>query len=469
MFGMGDEAKRIQALAVSLTDRYMPRRNQPDKAIDLFDEAAARAVVESFREKREIHEDVTGLEKEELFAKLEDELEEKIAEALATGERERAAELENQLETLRAERTYGLVEEGSLPPRPVLVTEDHLREVITQMSGVPLTRLSCSERDRLLRLEDELRAEVINQDEAILSVSKAIRRARSGLKDPNRPMGSFIFLGPTGVGKTHFTKALAKTLFDDSDAIIKIDMSEYMEKHSVSRLIGAPPGYVGYEEGGQLTEQIRQRPYSIVLLDELEKAHPDVFNVLLQVLEEGRLTDGLGRQIDCRNILVIGTSNLGARSGSAGGSFGFSSGRDSDDRMRDQAQYMQAVEQFFRPEFINRLDDVVIFQRLTREDLRPVLDLQLQDFEHRLASRKCTVTLTDAAKELVVAEGFHPDYGARPLRRVIERRIEDPLSELILKGGLPDDSQVVIDGVAGELHFTIREKSRVLTPSSVGV
>lgn len=463
MFGMGDEARRIQELAVSLTNRYMPRRNQPDKAIDLFDEAAARAVVRSFRENQEVGVGFHGREKEALVSLLE----EKREKPVTSGERERAAELEDEPKILRAGRKDSLIEQESLPPRPIFVTEDHLREVITQMSGVPLTRLSRSEKERLLHLEDELGAEVINQDKAILSVSKAIRRARSGLKDPNRPMGSFIFLGPTGVGKTHLTKALAKTLFDDSDAIIKIDMSEYMEKHSVSRLIGAPPGYVGYEEGGQLTEQIRQRPYSIVLLDELEKAHPDVFNVLLQVLEEGRLTDGLGRQVDCRNILVIGTSNLGARSGSAGGSFGFSSGRDSDDRMRDRAQYMQAVEQFFRPEFLNRLDDVVIFQRLTREDLRPVLELQLQNFEHRLASRKCTVTLTDAAKELVVAEGFHPDYGARPLRRVIERRIEDPLSELILKGGLPDNSQVVIDGVAGELHFTIREKSPELMLSSV--
>jgi ATP-dependent Clp protease ATP-binding subunit ClpC len=402
-----------------------------------------------------------GREKEALVSLLE----EKSEKPVTSGEREHAAELEGELKILRAGRKDSLIEQESLPPRPIFVTEDHLREVITQMSGVPLTRLSRSEKERLLHLEDELRAEVINQEEAILAVSKAIRRARSGLKDPNRPMGSFVFLGPTGVGKTHLTKALAKTLFDDSDAIIKVDMSEYMEKHSVSRLIGAPPGYVGYEEGGQLTEQIRQRPYSIVLLDEVEKAHPDVFNVLLQVLEEGRLTDGLGRQVDCRNVIIIGTSNLGARSGSSGHRFGFSSGRASENQLGERAQYMQAVEQFFRPEFINRLDDVVIFQRLTREDLRPVLELQLQNFESRLASRKCTVALTDAAKELVVAEGFHPDYGARPLRRVIERRIEDPLSELILKGGLPDNSRVEIDGVDGQLHFTVCEKSRELTYS----
>ncbi|MGA1191659.1 MAG: ATP-dependent Clp protease ATP-binding subunit [Bdellovibrionota bacterium] len=461
VFGIGNEATRIQELAVALTDRYMPRRNQPDKAIDLFDEAAARAVVQSFRESREVGVGFHEREKEALVSLLE----EKSEKPVTSGEREHAAELEGELKILRAGRKDSLIEQESLPPRPIFVTEDHLREVITQMSGVPLTRLSRSEKERLLHLEDELRAEVINQEEAILAVSKAIRRARSGLKDPNRPMGSFVFLGPTGVGKTHLTKALAKTLFDDSDAIIKVDMSEYMEKHSVSRLIGAPPGYVGYEEGGQLTEQIRQRPYSIVLLDEVEKAHPDVFNVLLQVLEEGRLTDGLGRQVDCRNVIIIGTSNLGARSGSSGHSFGFSSGRASENQLGERAQYMQAVEQFFRPEFINRLDDVVIFQRLTREDLRPVLELQLQNFESRLASRKCTVALTDAAKELVVAEGFHPDYGARPLRRVIERRIEDPLSELILKGGLPDNSRVEIDGVDGQLHFTVREKSRELTYS----
>ena len=469
MFGMGDEAKRIQHLAVSLTDRYLPRRNQPDKAIDLFDEAAARAVVQSFREKQEERADFPVPNREEFLADLEAELEEKIEDAFATGERERASELQEELETLRAKRQYSLVEEDSLPSYPILVTEDHLREVITQMSGIPLARLSRSERERLLYLEDDLRSEVINQEEAIVAVSKAIRRARSGLKDPNRPMGSFIFLGPTGVGKTHLTKALAKALFDDSDAIIKVDMSEYMEKHSVSRLIGAPPGYVGYEEGGQLTEQIRQRPYSVVLLDELEKAHPDVFNILLQVLEEGRLTDGLGRQVDCRNVIIIGTSNLGARSAGTGAGLGFFSGRNSDNQVGERVQYMQAVEQFFRPEFINRLDDVVIFQRLRREDLRPVLDLQMQDFQHRLASRKCTVTLTEKARELVVAEGFHPDYGARPLRRVIERRIEDPLSEMILKGELPDDSLVVIDGRDGQLHFTVREKSRELAPSSVGV
>ena len=390
-------------LAIELSSRYIPKRYQPDKAIDLLEEAASKALIQGSTE----------------------------------------------------------------------VSQDHLREVTSLITGIPVARMSIEEKERLLGLEQELRSEVINQDQAISEISKAIRRARSGLKDPARPIGSFIFVGTTGVGKTHLTKTLANAMFDSPEAIIQLDMSEYMEKHSISRLIGAPPGYRGYEEGGELTEKIRRQPYSILLLDELEKAHPDVCNLFLQILEEGRLTDGSGSQVDCRNLIIIGTSNLGAQSsGSGGGGIGFSSTHQDQARQHDQIQYMEAVGQHFRPEFLNRIDNVIVFNRLSERDLQPILDRELRLVEDRLAEKyDCSLSLTVAAKRFLIEEGFHPAYGARPLRRMIEQRIvDDLLVEEGLQGHLVKGAHVSIDvDKAAEQPFviTVREKEAEFSASAV--
>jgi ATP-dependent Clp protease ATP-binding subunit ClpC len=315
---------------------------------------------------------------------------------------------------------------------------------------VPLTRLEKEEAQRLLELENELHKRVVSQDEAIKAVAKCIRRARSGLKDPRRPMGSFIFAGPSGVGKTLLSKALAEFMFGDQEALVQIDMSEYMEKHNVSRLIGAPPGYVGYEEGGQLTERIRRRPYAVVLLDEIEKAHPDVFNMLLQIMEEGHLTDSFGRRVDFRNTVVILTTNIGAELIKSGGGFGFGR-RDEEttyEKMRDLLS--KEVERHFRPEFLNRLDDVIVFKSLTREDLRAIVDYELREVRQRLGEHGLALELAGEAKEFLINEGYNPDFGARPLRRAIEHHIEDPISEEILRGGYKDKAKIVVTVKEGE-------------------
>jgi ATP-dependent Clp protease ATP-binding subunit ClpC len=311
-----------------------------------------------------------------------------------------------------------------------VVDEEVIAEVVSKMTGVPLTRLEKEEAQRLLELENELHKRVVSQDEAIKAISKTIRRARSGLKDPHRPMGSFLFLGPSGVGKTLLSKALAEFMFGDADALIQIDMSEYMEKHNVSRLIGAPPGYVGYEEGGQLTEQIRRRPYAVVLLDEIEKAHPEVFNMLLQVMEEGRLTDSFGRNIDFRNTILIMTTNAGAEAIKNESAFGFNTGKDQDASYESmKSRVVDEIEKVFRPEFINRVNDIIVFRHLTEDDLKHVVDLEL----------------TNEAKEFLVKKGTNTDYGARPLRRAIESFIEDPLAEELLKGEFAGKSAVKIE------------------------
>ncbi len=321
-----------------------------------------------------------------------------------------------------------------------MVDEEVIAEVVSKMTGVPLTRLEKEEAQRLLELENELHKRVVSQDEAIKAISKTIRRARSGLKDPHRPMGSFLFLGPSGVGKTLLSKALAEFMFGDEDALVQIDMSEYMEKHNVSRLIGAPPGYVGYEEGGQLTERIRRRPYSVVLLDEVEKAHPDVFNMLLQIMEEGRLTDSFGRHVDFRNVVMIMTSNIGSDLIKGGGpDFGLRSTKtkgaaEERNYQTIKTTVMKELERYFRPEFIGRLDDVIVFRPLSRQNLESIVEFELRKVTRRLTDHGLRIEISEEAKEFLIEKGTNADFGARPLRRAIEQNVEDPLSEEILRG-----------------------------------
>ena len=325
-----------------------------------------------------------------------------------------------------------------------VVDEEVIAEVISKMTGVPLKRLKKEEAERLLDLEKELHKKVVSQDEAIRAISRAIRRARAGLKDPKRPAGSFIFCGPSGVGKTLVAKALAEFLFGDEEALIVLDMSEYSEKHNVSRLVGAPPGYVGYEEGGQLTERVRRRPYSVILLDEAEKAHPDVFNLLLQIMEEGRLTDSFGRNVDFRNCILIMTSNIGADLIKGGGGFGFMKRSAEVDFENIKSILMKEIERFFRPEFINRLDEVVVFRPLTKADLVSIVDLEVAKVATRLAAQAVKLELDQKAKDFVIDKGYNPEFGARPLRRAVGTYLEDPLSEMLLSGDIKQNARIVV-------------------------
>jgi ATP-dependent Clp protease ATP-binding subunit ClpC len=331
----------------------------------------------------------------------------------------------------------------------LVVDADVIAETVSKMTGVPLQRLDQGEAERLLRMEEELHRTIVSQDEAIRAIAKAVRRSRSGLKDPRRPMGSFIFLGPTGVGKTHLAKQLAKFMFGSEDALIQIDMSEYMENFNASKLVGAPPGYVGYEEGGQLTEKVRRRPYSVVLLDEIEKAHHDIFNMLLQIMEEGRLTDSFGRHIDFRNVILIMTSNIGAQVLKNQTGLGFTppSEASTGQKMRDMLR--AEVERHFRPEFLNRVDDLIYFKPLTRDDIKEIVDIQLRDLYTRLKAKEMEMVISDAAKDFLLEKGYSAEFGARPLRRAIERYIEDPLSEEILRGHIKDGSRIEV-GVGNE-------------------
>jgi ATP-dependent Clp protease ATP-binding subunit ClpB len=328
------------------------------------------------------------------------------------------------------------------------VDEEDIARIVSRWTGIPVQKMLEGEVQKLLKMEERLHDRVVGQDEAVAAVASAVRRGRAGLSDPNRPIGSFIFLGPTGVGKTELARALAAFLFDDEQAMIRIDMSEYMEKHTVARLVGAPPGYVGYEEGGQLTEAVRRRPYSVILFDEIEKAHPDVFNVLLQILEDGRLTDGQGRTVDFKNTVVIMTSNLG-------------SALLQDPRISDAERrrlVMEAVRAHFRPEFLNRVDEIIIFSPLTQEQITTIVDIQLELLRKRLAQRKITLTLTPAAKQLLASEGYDPTYGARPLKRVIQRRLQDPLALAILEGKFHDGDHIEVDVERGQLVMKKAER-----------
>ncbi|MEM8834332.1 MAG: ATP-dependent Clp protease ATP-binding subunit, partial [Planctomycetota bacterium] len=344
-----------------------------------------------------------------------------------------------------------------------VVDEEVIAEVVSKMTGVPLTRLEKEEAERLLQLEATLHEKVISQDDAIKSISRAIRRARAGLKDPKRPMGSFVFCGPSGVGKTLLSKALAEFMFGDDESLIMLDMSDYMEKHNVSRLVGAPPGYVGYEEGGQLTEQVRRRPYSVVLFDEIEKAHPDVFNMLLQIMEEGRLIDSFGRSVDFRNTVLIMTSNIGADLIKGGGGFGFSKRDEEQNFDSIKTVLMKEIERYFRPEFLNRLDDVIVFRPLTREDLVSIVDLETGKLVTRVREQGWVMEFDEKAKEFLIEKGYNPDFGARPLRRAISQFVEDPLSEALLSGNFHGKNKVMVtrDGEEEKLTFDAQDDAEI--------
>ncbi len=411
--------------AVELSQRYITGRCLPDKAIDVIDEAGARIRLKSMVRPPDLKE----LEGESEKLNLAKE------EAVANQDFERAAQLRDQADKLKKKKDT-LTREWKEKSKEADGTVDGevIAEVVAKMTGIPLTRLSSEDAVRLLEMEAEMHKRVISQDEAIKQVSKAVRRSRSGLKDPKRPTGAFLFCGPTGVGKTLLAKTLAEFMFGDEDALVQIDMSEYMEKHNISRLIGAPPGYVGYEEGGQLTEKIRRRPYAVVLLDEIEKAHPDVYNMLLQIMEEGHLTDSFGRKIDFRNVILIMTTNAGAEVIKAGGGFGFAKKDDDSSYQGMKTRLMQEIEKEFKPEFLGRIDEVVVFRHLTRENLKNIVEIELVKVRERLGEKGLRLALTDEAKEFLIDKGGDLDYGARPLRRSVEQWIEDPLSEELLRG-----------------------------------
>lgn len=438
-----DEA--LQA-AVSMSSRYIQDRFLPDKAIDVLDEAGARMRIRN----RTLPDEIRKFDDELRRVRLDKE------EAASAQEFERAAQLrdeEKQLEGQRAEAEKRFSEESD--KELANITEVEIADVVSMSTGVPVSNLTEAEADKLLRMEGVLHERIIGQEEAVTALSKAIRRSRSGLKDPKRPSGSFIFLGPSGVGKTELSKALAEFLFGTEDALITYDMSEYMEKHSVSRLVGSPPGYVGFDEGGQLTKAVRQRPYSVVLFDEIEKAHPDVFNILLQILEEGRLTDSQGRSVDFRNTVIIMTSNVGARQIAETAPLGFTP--DSQKGLSDKeikSRVMSEMKKLFRPEFLNRLDEIIVFKSLTEEQIAQIVDLMVADLRDRLIAMDMTINLTPEARALVAKEGTDTTMGARPLRRAIQRLLEDPISEQLLAGTWHAGSVIDVGVKDGELTFT---------------
>ncbi len=440
---MTDEA--LEA-AAKLSDRYLTGRFLPDKAIDVMDEAGSRARIQATMRPP----DVKGIEVEieEIKGRKEAAIKaqdfEKAA-ALRDSEKEAKDKLENVLAEWRKRRDE----------QEVLVTDEDIRQVVAKWTGVPLSRMEQQDMDRLLRVSDELKGKVIGQDEAVYAMGKALRRSRADLKDPKRPIGSFIFLGPTGVGKTHLAKMLAQYMFGDQTALIQIDMSEYMDAHNVSRLVGAPPGYVGYEEGGQLSEKVRRRPYSVVLFDEIEKAHPDIWNLLLQILEDGVVTDSLGRKVDFRNTIIIMTSNVGAdvvRKNMVMG-FGVKSDESSYEQMKEKM--LGEAKRVFKPEFLNRLDDIIVFHSLTRDDLTKIVDIEVAKVHHRLKPRQITFRLTPEATAFLIEKGYDPAYGARPLRRAVERFLEDPMAEEILRGTIKNGDFVVVGEKDKALTFAV--------------
>ncbi|AIM16642.1 MULTISPECIES: ATP-dependent protease ATP-binding subunit ClpC [Neobacillus] len=437
-----DEA--IEA-AVKLSDRYISDRFLPDKAIDLIDEAGSKVRLRSY---------TTPPNLKELEVKLEEVRKEKDA-AVQSQEFEKAASLRDTEQRLREqlEETKKSWKEKQGKENNEVTVED-IAAVVSSWTGIPVSKLAETETARLLNLEEILHSRVIGQEEAVKAVAKAVRRARAGLKDPKRPIGSFIFLGPTGVGKTELARALAEAMFGDEDSMIRIDMSEYMEKHSTSRLVGSPPGYVGYEEGGQLTEKVRRKPYSVILLDEIEKAHPDVFNILLQVLEDGRLTDSKGRTVDFRNTVLIMTSNVGAESLKRNKYVGFNIQDTNQDYKDMKGKVMEELKKAFRPEFLNRIDEIIVFHALEKKHLQEIVTLLSEQLIKRLKEQNISIELTDAAKEKISQEGYDPEYGARPLRRAIQKHIEDRLSEELLKGKVLTGQHVIIDIENGE--FTVK-------------
>ncbi len=488
--------------AATLSNRYITDRFLPDKAIDLVDEAAARLRMQVDSKPEELDEldrriiqlkiEREALKREpdqasaDRLLRLESDLAslEEQADALTArwqSEKQKlglAAELKRKLDEARndlaiaqrkgefqraGELAYGIIpglekelaeaeeqDSGAGGMVQEVVTPDNIAHIVSRWTGIPVDKMLEGERDKLLRMEDELAKSVVGQGDAVQAVSRAVRRSRAGLQDPNRPIGSFIFLGPTGVGKTELTKALARFLFDDETALVRMDMSEYMEKHSVSRLIGAPPGYVGYDEGGALTEAVRRRPYQVVLFDEIEKAHPDVFNVLLQVLDDGRLTDGQGRTVDFKNTIIIMTSNLGAEY--------LTNLRDDEDSSAVRDQVMDVVKASFRPEFLNRVDEIILFHRLRRSEMGAIVEIQLKRLVSLLAERKITLDMDEDARAWLADKGYDPVYGARPLKRVIQKYVQDPLAEKILGGEVPDGSRIHITSGTDRLLFSVRDQ-----------
>jgi ATP-dependent Clp protease ATP-binding subunit ClpB len=475
--------------AAKLSARYINDRYLPDKAIDLMDEAAARLKMqidskpeeldsidreimrlkieqEALRKEtdaasrdrlRQLEKELAGLEEQSdaLTTRWSAEKEQlnqaKILQTKLDEARQDLAKAQRRGEfQLAGELAYGRIPEleGKLKAIDIqkTVTPDNIAQVVSRWTGIPIDRMLEGEKEKLLRMEEALSKRVVGQNEAVKAVSTAVRRARAGLQDPHRPIGSFMFLGPTGVGKTELTKALAQFLFDDEAAMIRLDMSEYMEKHSVARLIGAPPGYVGYEEGGALTEAVRRRPYQVVLFDEIEKAHPDVFNVLLQVLDDGRLTDGQGHTVDFRNTLIVMTSNLGAEF-----LVNQPEGQDTD---AVRGEVMSLVRASFRPEFLNRVDEIILFHRLKRDDMDRIVSIQMGRLEKLLEDRKITLVLEPDARDFLAQKGWDPAYGARPLKRVIQKEVQDPLAERILSGDIKDGETVIITAGADQLEFT---------------
>jgi ATP-dependent Clp protease ATP-binding subunit ClpC len=431
--------------AVKLADRYIPDRFLPDKAIDVIDEAGARARLSISAIPSEVRE----LEKQ-----VEEVAKEKEA-AIQQQEFEKAARFRDKEKDLRARlRDHRKSWSEVKQEKEAIVDVDQIATVISKMTGIPIARLEEKESEKLLRMEDELRKSVVGQDEAVAAVSRAIRRNRAGLRDPRRPIGSFIFLGPTGVGKTELARVLARFLFDDADALIRIDMSEYMEKFSVSRLIGAPPGYVGHEEGGQLTEKVRRKPYSVVLLDEIEKAHPDVFNILLQVLDDGQLTDSLRRRVDFKNTVLIMTSNLGARQIKGGRSLGFQERTEEAGYAGMKATVMEELRKTFNPEFLNRVDESIVFHSLERPQMHEITQILLRQLTERMKASGITISFEDPVVDLLIDKGFDPALGARPLKRAIQKLLEDPLSEHVLRGQLKEGSEVLVTRRGDEIAFS---------------
>ena len=413
---------------VSLTERYVSDRNFPDKAIDALDEAGSRAHITNIVVPAEIEQ-------------LEQEITETGAAKLAAAQSqnfEKAAAFRDKEQSLKQQLAEANERwEKQLEADKVTVDEDRVSEVVAMMTGVPVQRIAQAEGSRLREMAPKLKSDIIGQDPAIEKIVKAIQRNRVGLKDPNKPIGTFMFLGPTGVGKTHLAKKLAEYMFDSADTLIRVDMSEYMEKFTVSRLVGAPPGYVGYEEGGQLTEKVRRKPYSVVLLDEIEKAHPDVFNLLLQVLDEGRLTDSLGRHIDFKNTLIIMTSNIGTRQlKDFGSGVGFSTREASQEKEYNNSVIQKALSKAFAPEFLNRIDDIIMFDSLSRDAIFRIIDIELKGFVSRLLTMGYGLSISDDAKNFIADKGYDRQYGVRPLKRAIQKYLEDPLAELIINSEL---------------------------------
>ena len=436
--------------AVHLSDRYITDKFLPDKAIDVMDEAGSKVHLANISVPRE----VTILEERLKVVRKEKD------SVIRNQEFEKAAILRDREKRLIAELEEAKKKwEDEMGEVLADVTEDDIAQVVSMMTGIPVSKVAQSESEKLLKMADVLREKVVGQDEVIEILSKAIRRTRAGLKDPRRPIGSFVFLGPTGVGKTYLAQVLAKYLFEDENALIRLDMSEFMEKFAVSRMTGAPPGYVGYEEGGQLTEKVRRHPYSVVLLDEIEKAHPDVFNILLQILDEGHLTDGLGRKVDFRNVILIMTSNLGTRSVHKGG-FGFSQKEAGIDYEEMRSSMLEETKRLFTPEFINRIDEVVVFRPLTREHILKIIDIAMNEILEVVKERDIHVVLSENAKEFLADKGYDPLYGARQVRRTIRKYIEDPIAEELLKGRFHDGSHIIVKRNKEKLVFLEMEKTK---------